>query len=104
MSEEGVPANNIEPLRYRRYPVGQALSVEWDGKPCDARVTAVEGDVMRITCPGRTSVSDERLLSNRVVAEQGAARAVRRQPAVLTDARPRGRGHAGPRQPRRAGP
>jgi hypothetical protein len=69
VSEEPVPQSKVVALRFSSYPVGQSLSVEWEGKPFDARVTEVDGDFMRITYPGWSAAWDEWILSNRVVAD-----------------------------------
>lgn len=71
VGERTVASKDLEPLRYRSYPVGHTLVVERDGAPYDAKVTAVEGDFMRVTYPGAAPALDEWILDNRAVAEQG---------------------------------
>ncbi len=70
VGERTAPAKDLEPLRYRSYPVGNTLVVERDGAPYDAKVTAVDGDFMRVTYPGAGPALDEWILDNRVLAEQ----------------------------------
>jgi hypothetical protein len=71
VGEAWVAASEAAPLRHATHPVGAALRVDWGGKAWEARVTAVEGEFMRITYPGWPEVWDEWILAPRVLGEAG---------------------------------
>ncbi len=60
---------SLSPIRFKTYPVGSRLSVTWENRPYEARVTAVDGDFQLITYPGYASYWDEWILSDRILAE-----------------------------------
>lgn len=64
-------ARDAKPIAFRTWPVGTTLTVDWEGQPYEAKVTAVDGGFMRITYPGWSPVWDEWVTAERVKAGPG---------------------------------
>ncbi len=70
-----LPNGSLVPIRFRRYPAGQALRVYWGGKLWDAKVLQTDGDFHFVTYPGWPSYWDEWITSSRVEEPASDSRA-----------------------------
>ncbi|GMV43479.1 MAG: hypothetical protein AMXMBFR64_51950 [Myxococcales bacterium] len=57
----------MRPRSWKRYPVGAAVDVTWEGKVYEARVKGTDGDFHWIGYPGWSDTWDEWVLSDRIV-------------------------------------
>jgi hypothetical protein len=62
-----LPGDQLAPIHFKTYKVGQELQVLWQGQAYRAKVVKVAGDFHFITYPGYGHEWDEWILSNRVV-------------------------------------
>jgi len=65
---ERVDVTELAPITFESFPVGATLSVEWDGKCWEARVTAVDGAFHKITYPGWDAFWDEWVADDRIIS------------------------------------
>jgi hypothetical protein len=65
--ERDVAPDEVRAVTWKRYPVGAAIDVTWEGKVYEARVKSRDGDFHWIGYPGWSESWDEWVLSDRIV-------------------------------------
>jgi hypothetical protein len=70
--QERLAVNKLEPVRWKRFRVGDRIAVLWEGTPIQARVIRTDGDFHKISYAGWGPEWDEWALSERIVPAPAA--------------------------------
>jgi len=65
-TETDFAAADLHDVTFKRYPVGQVVQVEWEGKLWPAKIEATDGDFHFVSYPGWAAYWDEWVLSDRI--------------------------------------